>query len=87
MSVSPDSARSSFRNNKAVVTAKDQSGLPIAGVTANAIIKGIGVTVKPESVITDSHGNGEFNFRFRFIGRNGEVMFYADNLRAVINQK
>ena len=87
LSVSPDSARSSFRIRSAVVTAMDQSGLPIADVTVNAKTKGLGVIVSPGSVTTDSDGNAKFNFRFRYIGRDGKVMFNAADLSVVIDQK
>lgn len=85
--VNPSSARRSLRMKDAIVTARNQVGQPVSGITVNASTSGLGVTVNPASAITGLDGTVQFKFRFRFITGKGKIIFSADGLSATIAQK
>ena len=85
--VSPSSARRSLIMKNAIVTARDQVGQPLSGITVNATTGGLGITVNPVSAITDMEGTAQFKFRFGFITRNAEIIFSSEGLSATITQE
>ena len=84
---SPTSASKLFMPQDAVVTALDQAGEPIEGVTIRASASGRGANVNPSQAVTDSDGKARFKFRFGLITNNGEIVFTANGLSVVIVQE
>jgi len=87
--VNPSVANSSLRLKEAVVTALDQGGQPLSGITINASTSGSGTTVNPASSITDIDGIAKFKFKFKFgfTMKEGQVKFNANGINANIKQK
>ena len=87
--VNPSEENSSLRLKEAVVTALDQGGQPLSGITINASTSGAGTIVNPVSSITDIDGIAKFKFKFKFglITKDGKVTFNANGINANIKQK
>lgn len=86
LNVSPDSVRKSLSRNDATVTALDSNGKPVPNVTVNAIPGGLGAVVEPLSMDTNSDGEAIFQFRFRHLSTDSEIIFKAEELETKITR-
>lgn len=86
LTVDPKSTEKSFRPKEASVTAFDQNGDPMSGVTIKSFANGKAASVSPASAVTGSDGIAIFRFKFGFRTTNGEIVFSADNASVSITQ-
>ena len=87
LTVAPVSSRISIPFQDAVVTASDQNGQPMSGVSVVTSKSGKRVNVRPGMAITEADGTAVFEFRFLSFRGNGEVTFISGNLNTSIKQK
>ncbi len=74
LTVEPITATSTFRRLTAIVTATDEDGNPILGVTIEASAS-TGSKVNPPSKKTDKDGKAKFKFRFNPGSNDGVITF------------
>ena len=80
----PQTLGKSIRPNSVIVTARDENGSPLVGITINANATGQRISVNPSSVRTGSDGTAQFDVRFGFLSRSGEVVFSADEITTTV---
>ena len=85
--VNPQTLGKSLRPRIVTVTANDEKGSPVSDTTINADTNSPRIHVNPSSAITGSDGTAQFNVRFDFFSRNGEVVFSAGQLSVVVKQE
>ncbi len=84
LKVEPKSAKRSLRKNIAVVTALDKNGDPVSGVQIQSSVKGKGAKVSPKKKKTGPTGTAEFQFKFGFRTKNGEIIFKTKDAEPVV---
>lgn len=82
--VSPVNAGRSIKLNNAVVSAFDNDGNPVSGITIKAAVNGKRVKVVPDSAVTGGGGRAQFQFRFGLLSKEGEIVFSAADVTASI---
>lgn len=87
LAVSPETARRSFMLRDAVVSALDDDGSPLFGITIDAASSGFNVLVFPASATTDESGEARFKFKFGLISNKGDIVFSANGLTATISRR
>ncbi|MGR3219984.1 MAG: hypothetical protein ACUZ8H_09235 [Candidatus Anammoxibacter sp.] len=83
----PEMLKSSFLAKPVTVTALDQNGDSMAGVTINAAASEGRVSVRPASAVTDVDGSAQFRVRFGFFSTGGEIIFTAEGFTAAVTQE
>ncbi len=87
LNVEPTKAKKTIKKSKAIVTAIDSLGNPVAGAQIKASVKGRFVKVAPRNAKTNADGTAEFEFKFGLFSKNGEITFSSQGAIATITQE
>lgn len=85
----PEMFKSSLLSKPVTITALDQDGKPMEGISINAAVSEgeSRVTVTPASEVTGLDGTAEFKVRFGFLSTGGKVTFTSESFTATVTQE